>query len=84
MDVPGVTDRRFEGTVKSCGKEYGFLICEELMERYGKDTFTHIKLLDGYTVGDAVDFRVIVNDQGKPQAIDLHPAGSGTKRSRLH
>jgi len=88
VEMPGVTDRRFWGMVKSCGKEFGFIICNDLIEHFGKDDiYVHATNLEGYQAGDAVTFAIIVNEQWKPQAVTLQPAvadaGNARKRPRV-
>merc|ERR1712129_420966 len=69
------------GSVKSCGKEFGFLICEELAEQVGKDIFVRSNLLEGFQVGDWAEFAVIVNKHHKVQAVDLLPASQAQQAS---
>merc|ERR1712185_470081 len=82
VEIAGVTDNRFVGLIKSCGKTYGFVVCPDLAKQFGKeDIFTHSSHLEGYQVGQEVSFSVIVNKEGRPQAISLEPA-DGTARKR--
>merc|ERR1719440_1087771 len=71
--VPGVTDRRFEGKISYFGpsNDYGFIHCEELFERYGKDVFAPAQFIGERSPGDAVSFAVIFKKQGNPQAINI-------------
>jgi len=76
VEVPGVTDRRFVGTVKSRGKDYGFVLCEEFAFAYqhGDNVYVHVTSLRDFKPGDQVSFAVLVNEKGKPQAVDLQIA----------
>eukprot|EP00927_Polykrikos_kofoidii_P021269 TRINITY_DN20185_c0_g1_i1.p1 TRINITY_DN20185_c0_g1~~TRINITY_DN20185_c0_g1_i1.p1 ORF type:complete len:608 (-),score=122.43 TRINITY_DN20185_c0_g1_i1:145-1872(-) len=88
VEIDGVTDRRFVGNLKSCGKDYGFILCHDLLEYFGKEEiYVHANHLIGYSIGDAISFEVIVNEQRKPQAVQLE-SGSSTpapprKRTRF-
>jgi len=74
-DVPGVTDRRFSGTVVSYNpvNNFGFIQCQDLRELYQKDVWVHRDQLGGFSVGDSVTFSVLINKNGYPQAKDLLP-----------
>merc|ERR1719387_504644 len=45
-ELPGVTDRQFEGIVKTLDREqgFGFLACEELYAMSNRDIFLHSSL----------------------------------------
>lgn len=72
-----MTDRRFEGKISYFGNEYGFIRCDELLERYGKDVFASAEFLGARDVGDAVSFMVIFKKQGNPQAINIEDLDDG-------
>lgn len=77
MEVPGITDRRFEGTITSVHPEKGcgFIQCLELREAFqNKDIFIHRAHVGGFKAGDVVSFSVVVYIDGKPQAKDLRDA----------
>merc|ERR1712232_713053 len=75
VEVPGVTDRRFVGTVKSFKEmKFGFLTCKELQAKFqDQDIYVHWNNLGSFRPGDAVSFRAIVNEQGGAKAVDLQP-----------
>merc|ERR1719188_1106097 len=85
FEMPGVTDRRFEGTIKriSVDRGYGFIDCPELADQFGADTFCHIKQMESFLnrdrpvehIGLAVTFNVFLNKDQKPQAKDLELTG---------
>jgi len=84
MEMEGVTDRRFDGLIKSFNevKGFGFIACDEITHQFGCDVFLHHFQYTGFEVGQAVSFNVILNKQGKPQAQELAPlipsiAGAG-------
>lgn len=88
LDVPGITDQRFEGTIKSIfeHKGFGFIDCEALRPTFGVDVFVHhkqLQLLEGYGIGQPVSFEVFMNKDGKPQAKSLMHADSGDLGSFL-
>merc|ERR1712087_369985 len=68
-EMPGVTDQRFVGTIKSFNEQrgFGFIECDELMEQFGGDTFLHNVQMQGFEVGQRVSFAVFLNKDGKPQ-----------------
>lgn len=75
-EVPGVTDRRFEGTLAKVAQDYGFVSCPELYRRYRRDTFVAADALGAFNVGDAVSFGVIFKKAGAPQAVSLAEPGA--------
>jgi len=76
--TPGITDRRFEGTVLCfCPqKNFGYISCSELRARFNKDMWVHKEQLANFGIGQLVSFMVILNKQGHPQAVDLQPMTS--------
>jgi hypothetical protein len=67
----------FSGTVKSLGKEFGFVECAELKEQYGKDTFINRALTgwDAYAalnVGELITFDCSINPKGDPVAVNIN------------
>eukprot|EP00746_Dinoflagellata_sp_MGD_P147859 gnl/MRDRNA2_/MRDRNA2_80170_c0_seq2.p1 gnl/MRDRNA2_/MRDRNA2_80170_c0~~gnl/MRDRNA2_/MRDRNA2_80170_c0_seq2.p1 ORF type:complete len:400 (-),score=84.42 gnl/MRDRNA2_/MRDRNA2_80170_c0_seq2:16-1215(-) len=66
---------RFTGTIKSFAhtKGYGFVTSPQIQEQFGSDVFCHSAQLGSFNVGDTVDFAVLLNKEGKPQAFDLVP-----------
>merc|ERR1712039_190874 len=82
VEMPGVTDRSFTGTVKSFNenKGFGFIACDEIMEQFGGDVFLHHQQFRGLEVGQEVTFEVFLNKDQKPQAKGVAAAGGG-KRS---
>lgn len=54
---------------------YGFVQCQESHAKYGSDVFLHSSQVLAVYEGMLVTFRVQVNSRGKPQAVDLSPAG---------
>lgn len=90
--VPGLSDRRFRGRVKSYGKKYGygFIISDELKDRFDKDIFAHAHELERLTkeleetIGKDVTFSVLLTEEDKPIAIDIEYDTAGPrKRSRI-
>lgn len=73
VEEPGVTDRRFDGLIKSFNDKtgFGFISCDELMEMYNCDVFVHHRQMANFSVGTAVSFGVVLNKDHKPQAVDL-------------
>jgi len=64
----------YVGTLKSFSnqKGYGFLSCDEVYEKCGSDVFIHQKLVPvPWQLGTPVEFAVVLNAAGKPQASDV-------------
>lgn len=80
LEVPGVTDTRWIGTVKSFKEgKFGFLNCTELQEMYdGQEIYVHWDQMGGYTAGDTISFAVIVNEANRLKAVDLQGPEAGT------
>merc|ERR1719428_198200 len=58
----------FTGTIKSGGKAYSFIKCPEA----GKgDIFLHWEERKAYKTGQTVKFTLLLNKDGKPNAIKL-------------
>merc|ERR1719263_2654250 len=67
-DSSGGVLGEFTGTIKSDGKAYSFIECPEA----GKgDIFLHWEERKGYKTGQTVKFRLVLNKDGKPNAIQL-------------
>merc|ERR1711879_740930 len=70
VSIPGMTDRRFVGTIKSRkDNKFGFIVCEELAAE--QDIFVHYTQLKHFQVGDEVSFQLIVNEAGGFKAVEL-------------
>eukprot|EP00928_Gymnodinium_smaydae_P035547 TRINITY_DN249_c0_g1_i1.p2 TRINITY_DN249_c0_g1~~TRINITY_DN249_c0_g1_i1.p2 ORF type:complete len:366 (+),score=106.01 TRINITY_DN249_c0_g1_i1:61-1098(+) len=86
QDMAGVTDRRFEGTIKNFNEKngFGFIASPEIVSIFQAeiDVFLHHQQIGDFSVGDAVSFAVILNRDGKPQAKELKPAQAAAKRAR--
>lgn len=80
VEVPGITDQRWHGNLKSYnGKTgFGFIECEDLKDIYGADVFVHRAQVTGFSpdVGIALEFGVFLNKDEKPQAKDIVPVES--------
>merc|ERR1719265_1334009 len=68
IDKSGGELGEFTGTIKSMGHSYGFIECPEA----GKgDIFLHAEHRKGYKQGQTVKFDLVLNKDGKPNAIKL-------------
>eukprot|EP00931_Biecheleriopsis_adriatica_P108009 TRINITY_DN8233_c0_g1_i1.p1 TRINITY_DN8233_c0_g1~~TRINITY_DN8233_c0_g1_i1.p1 ORF type:complete len:555 (-),score=92.02 TRINITY_DN8233_c0_g1_i1:191-1855(-) len=56
------------GTIKDIGKNHAFIDCPEVKEETGMDTFCPAKYLPGLKVGAEIEFELMFNDKGQPQA----------------
>merc|ERR1719469_360890 len=67
QEIPGITDTRLEGVVKSFNESrgYGFIACDDLMAQLGCDCFLHDRQLGEFGVGSTVTFAVFLNKEGK-------------------
>jgi len=75
--VPGITDRRYEGKLKLWfeDKGYGFIECAVLRAKYPDvDVFLHQNQKRHFQKGDLITFGVFMNFRGKPQATELRRA----------
>jgi cold shock CspA family protein len=76
--TPEVDDKIYFGTVRSFNNDsasgYGFITCTEVTEKYSRDAFLHHKQIKDFKLGDAVKFKVRLNNQGHPQAFNLEAA----------
>jgi len=80
LNVPGLTDRRFEGIIAlfKDDKSYGFIRCEQIRESVipDKDIFVHKNQMGQFHQNERVSFGVFLNRSGKPQATELGPPGN--------
>jgi len=87
FEVPGVTDRRWNGVFKSFNDKtgFGFIECEEIKDMYGGDVFVHRAQVAEFPpqVGMAVEFGVFLNKDEKPSAKDIIPEGASKLASKL-
>lgn len=86
-ESPVVDKEEYLGEIKSFShsKGFGFIQCQALFERYGRDVFIHQAQFTGLGIGDRVSFRTQVK-KGQPQAHDvvrLSQAPSASSSSRL-
>jgi cold shock CspA family protein len=65
--------KRATGSIKSYNQQsnFGFITCPELHEIYGRDVFAHGKQLRNLSVGTKVNFAIVFNKDGHPQAFDI-------------
>jgi len=73
-----VGGRRYLGTLKSFSEEqgYGFLACDELWSKYGRDIyFGKTQLPTNWELGHTVEFAVMLQPSGHPRAqwVDWDP-----------
>lgn len=74
MEVSGITDQRFQGTVTTVHPErgFGFIDCPGLHSVFNnKSIFVHPANISTFQAGDVVSFSVVLYQDGKPQAKDL-------------
>lgn len=84
-EMPGVTDRRWEGAIKNFNRAngYGFIACDELSAIFGgSDVFVHHAQIGVFQIGEVVNFSVILNKDQKPQAMDLRDC-EAAKRQKV-
>lgn len=80
----GEEGQRYCGTIKSFApdKGFGFIECSELFEVYGRDTWLHHAQLQGFQLGETVEFTMALNRQGNPQAVELAPPAQMGKKGK--
>jgi len=61
---------RLRGRIKSFNSEkgFGFIECQEMYDKYGRDVFIHRKQLGDFEVGMDITFFCDANKEGMPQA----------------
>eukprot|EP01062_Namystynia_karyoxenos_P012551 TRINITY_DN14525_c0_g1_i4.p1 TRINITY_DN14525_c0_g1~~TRINITY_DN14525_c0_g1_i4.p1 ORF type:complete len:687 (+),score=144.77 TRINITY_DN14525_c0_g1_i4:74-2134(+) len=67
----GLGQKRFQGVVKRLGACYGFISSPAAAALYGRDIFAHKRRLWGFFEGSAVEFSVIYDGRGRPQAANV-------------
>jgi cold shock CspA family protein len=72
----------YQGTIKSMGKDYGFIDCPPVSAQYGRDVFIHKAMvgIDMYTSlnqGEVVKFELVEDAKGQPTAGNIQIAGKG-------
>eukprot|EP00927_Polykrikos_kofoidii_P073470 TRINITY_DN694_c4_g1_i1.p1 TRINITY_DN694_c4_g1~~TRINITY_DN694_c4_g1_i1.p1 ORF type:complete len:345 (-),score=47.48 TRINITY_DN694_c4_g1_i1:302-1243(-) len=85
-EMPGVTDRRFEGYIKNfnVNSGYGFILCDELQAVWGEpiEVFLHGAQIGKHKPGQEVSFEVFLNKEWKPQARSLLPVDHAKRQRR--
>jgi len=61
------------GTVKEVREKFAFIGCQTVLDSYGCDVFTPLQAVAGYNIGDSVDFDLMLNAKGQPQATNVRP-----------
>merc|ERR1711879_153935 len=67
----GPTGETYVGVISEIGKQLAFIECQPVKDRYGNDTFCPSDCLEGYNVGDMVEFDLNINSKGQPQALHV-------------
>jgi cold shock CspA family protein len=67
----------YKGTIKSLGKDYGFVDCPEIKALYNRDTFinktlTGVQEYAALNVGEVITFDCSENPRGEPVAININ------------
>jgi len=80
--ITGAGSRRFVGRIQytNVQRGFGFILCKEASEHFGKDVFLHTAQQGPFQANEEVDFAVLLNKDGMPQAFDLtwpQPGGPG-------
>jgi len=58
-------------SIKSSDPAHGFVTCEDTQQIYGRDVFLHSQQVSELEVGSRVQFEVMLNARGMPQAHNL-------------
>lgn len=70
--VSGMQAKRFVGSVKSVGDEFGFITCPEATRLYHQDVYVlRSQLTEAALSLRTVSFSVALNSKGQPQAKDI-------------
>lgn len=62
------------GPIKEVGSNFCFISCEQTMAEMGKDVFCPAAAVAGYNLGDMVEFELMYNAKGQPQASNVRPS----------
>merc|ERR1712187_405705 len=74
------TGQSFYGEIKCMASKFGFIECKPVMTQYGNDVFFPSSAAPpGCGVGDKIEFDLMVNQSGQPQAANLQAKGSASK-----
>jgi len=78
-------EMRHVGVIKKFNQErrFGFIDCQDLWAKFGRDVFLSDLQLGSFSVGSQVSFTLTLNQQGHPQAQDLQDA-SATAPLKTH
>ena len=60
--------------------KYGFIHCQDKKSEYGMDVFCSAGAVSGCEVGETVEFDVMLNNKGQPQAHNVKPFKPAKKR----
>lgn len=76
-----LTAKRAHGKIKSFNETsgFGFIDCPDLKEHFGRDVFVHRKQMVGFSVGQPVNFAIVLNKDNHPQAFDICDHQEGSK-----
>lgn len=71
------TDTFYHGNILSMGQKFGFISCEEAQKCYGSDVYLNQRMHEdkNLSVGDAVMFKIQINDRGQPQVTEIRKRG---------
>ena len=58
---------------------YGFIDCDDLKLRYGRDVYIHKHQMAGLQIGDEVSFTIALNSKGEPQARNVIKASEALR-----
>lgn len=89
VQIEGVTDRRWNGSVKSAKEgKFGFLVSEELtaatseqLQNGSQDIYVHWNHVKDFSIGEAVSFSVIVNEKGGLKAVNVQSMNAKRPRT---
>jgi len=70
----------FNGVIKDIGKNHAFIICPDVEELHGMDTYCPAILALGFSRGEEVEFDLMLKN-GKPQAKNLRRPNGGIASS---
>lgn len=66
----------YRGVLLEVGRHFAFIDSTAAKEEYGNDVFCPSRLARDYTIGDEVEFDLMLNGKGQPQASNLRTPGS--------
>eukprot|EP00931_Biecheleriopsis_adriatica_P122193 TRINITY_DN97200_c0_g1_i1.p1 TRINITY_DN97200_c0_g1~~TRINITY_DN97200_c0_g1_i1.p1 ORF type:complete len:441 (-),score=74.52 TRINITY_DN97200_c0_g1_i1:174-1496(-) len=77
------TGQKQTGTISAMGGKFGFILCPPVKAQYGQDVFVPASAIQDYSIGDQVEFELVISAKGQPQAHNVTPGQGDMKRRKI-